>query len=184
MSTKTMRPHTLAPRRPRVLVYVAAGLACMPGSGWAQADALKNDPFARPAFLKAAPLSAAQQRDNAGMGKGALPEPVWKPELEAVIVAGLKSAVSIDGTIVRMGEEINGHRLVEVHERTAVFVKDRKRVTLSLRGLQPAPEPATPRKGDRARAALPDTGSKQDAPPKPDDRGTAERRDERKAGEK
>lgn len=179
--------------RSRLLVYMAAGLACTPGFGWAQADALKHDPFARPAFLKAMPPPAAQSRDNAGVGKGALPEPVWKPELAAVVVAGPKSMVSIDGTIVRIGEEINGYRLVEVHEQTAVFVKNRKRVILWLRGMQPAPEAAAARKDERATTARPDappkTGRpdalpKQDAPSKADDRGTAERRDERKREEK
>ena len=122
---------------PRVLVYLAAGLACMPGFGWAQADALKHDPFARPVFRKAPPPGA--QPGVAGVGTSALPEPSWKPELAAVMLAGPKSVVSIDGTLVRIGDEINGHRLVEVHERTAVFVKNRKRVTLSLRGTEPAP---------------------------------------------
>lgn len=164
--------------RSRMLAHIAAGLACTPGFGWAQADALKHDPFARPAFLKATPPAAAQARDHAGAGKGALPEPEWKPELAAVMVAGPKSVVSIDGAMVRIGEEINGHRLVEVHEQTAVFVKNRKRVTLSLRAMEPAPEAPPAKKDERATTARPD------APPKPDDRGTAERRDERKPEEK
>lgn len=170
--------------RSRMLTYIAAGLACTPGFGWAQADALKHDPFARPAFLKATPPPAAQPRDNAGVGKGALPEPAWKPELAAVMVAGPKSAVSIDGAIVRIGEEINGHRLVEVHEHTAVFVKNRKRVTLSLRDMELVPAAPPARKDERATPGRPDAPPKQDAPPKPDDRGTAERRDERKPEEK
>lgn len=183
----TLRSRILAPHRSRVLVYIAAGLACTPGFGWAQADALKHDPFARPAVLKATPPPAAQPRDNAGVGKGALPEPAWKPELAAVMVAGPKSAVSINGAIVRIGEEIDGHRLVEVHEQTAVFVKNRKRVTLSLRGMEMAPEAPPAGKGERATTARPDAPPKTerpDAPPKADDRGTAQRRDERKPEEK
>ena len=164
--------------RSRVLVYLAAGLACTPGFGWAQADALNHDPFAPPAFLTAPPLTAAPARGNAGVGKGALPEPAWKPELTAVMVAGPKSVVSIDGKIVRLGEEIDGHRLVEVHEQTAVFVKDRKRVTLSLRDMKLVPD------GPPAKKDEPATTARPDAPPKPDDRGTAERRDERKPEEK
>lgn len=184
----TLRSRMLAPHRSRVLVYIAAGLACTPGFGWAQSDALKHDPFARPAFLKATPLTAAQARDNAGVGKGALPEAAWQPELAAVMVAGPKSAVSIDGKIVRLGEEINGHRLVEVHEQTAVFVKDRKRVTLSLREMKLVPDGPPAKKDERgATVGRPDAPSKTerpDAPPKADDRGTAERRDERKPEEK
>jgi hypothetical protein len=186
MSKTTFRSLILAPHRSRVLVYLAAGLACTPGFVWAQADALQHDPFARP-VLKAPP-PPAQPRDNIGVAKAALPEPVWKPELDAVIVAGPKSAVSINGTIVGIGEQINGHRLVEVHEQTAVFVKDRKRVTLSLRELQaPAAVPARKDERDAAgrpdappKMASPETAPKQDAPPKPVDRGSPERRDERK----
>lgn len=138
-------------RGSRMLLHVAAALACAPGSGWAQA-ALRHDPFARPAFTKLAPPPG-----NPAAGKAATPEAPWKPELAAVMVAGPRSAVNVEGTIVRIGEEINGHRLVEVHEQTAVFVKDRKRVTLSLRGMQWVPEapPAPP---------------KQAAPPKPEEK--------------
>ncbi len=174
--------------RSRVLVYLAAGLACTPGFGWAQADALNHDPFARPAFLKVTPPSAAQPRGNAGVRKGALPEPAWKPELTAVMVAGPKSVVSIDGKIVRLGEEIDGHRLVEVHEQTAVFVKDRKRVTLSLRDMKLVPEGPPARKDERGatveRLDAPPKTERPDVPPKADDRGTAERREERKPEEK
>ena len=159
----TLRSRILAPHGSRVLVYIAAGLACTPGSGWAQAGALKHDPFARPAFLKATP-QAAQPGGNAGAGIGALPEPAWKPELAAVMVAGPQSAVSIDGRIVRIGEEINGHRLVEVHEQSAVFVKNRKRVTLSLRGLHLVPESPPARKDG------PTTATRPDAPPKPEEK--------------
>ena len=158
----TLRSHMLA--------HIAAGLACTPGLGWAQADALKHDPFARPALLKAMPPLAAQPGDNAGAGKGVLPERAWKPELAAVMVAGAKSAVSIDGAIVRIGEEINGHRLVEVHEQSAVFVKNRNRVTLSLRGMQLLPPGPPARKDGRATPERPDAPPKQDAPPKPEEK--------------
>jgi hypothetical protein len=148
--------------RSRMLAHIAAaGLVFAPGLGWTQAGALTHDPFARPAVLKAPPPSA-QSRDNGGAGKGTMSEPAWKPELAAVMVAGPKSAVSIDGKIVRIGEEIDGHRLVEVHEQSAVFVRNRKKVTLSLRGLQlvPGAPPAT--------TARPDAPPKQDAPLKPE----------------
>jgi hypothetical protein len=168
--------------RSRVLACVAAALACcVAGPGWAQADALQHDPFARPA-IKAPP--PAPPRDAAGAAKTPVPEPAWNPELDAVIVAGPKSAVSIDGTIVGIGEEINGHRLVEVTEQAAVFVKNRKRVTLSLRGIQQTAPAAQAGKDERATPARPDAPVKQATPQKPDDRGPADRRDERKPEEK
>jgi hypothetical protein len=161
--------------RARMLTHIAAGLACTSGFCWAQADGLTHDPFARPAFLKATPPPAAQARNN--VGRGALPEPVWQPALTAVMMAGPKSLVNVDGTILRIGEAINGHQLVEVHEETAVFVRNRKRVTLTLRGMELGAEVASPRKDNRATTGRPDAPLKQDSPPKSVDRGTAERRD-------
>ncbi len=160
---------------PRVLVYLAAVLACVPGCGWAQADALKHDPFTRPTFLKAPPPRGAPPREGAAVGTAALPEPVWGPALAAVMLAGPKSVVSIDGTIVRMGDEIDGHRLVEVQEQTAIFVKNGKKVTLSLRGTQPAPGAPPATKEVRSTPGLADT-PKQGAPSLGDNRGTADRR--------
>ncbi len=141
--------------RSRVLVYLAAALACGSGSGWAQADPLKHDPFARPALRKATPPPLALQRDGGG-GIAASLERAWKPELAAVMVAGSKSAVSIDGTMVRIGELIDGHRLVEVHEQTATFVKNRKRVTLTLRAMEATGAPAA--RKDESTPAQPASG--------------------------
>ena len=46
---------------------------------------------------------------------------VWNPTLRAVMVAGRSSAVNVGGEMVRLGEELDGYRLVEVTERRAVF---------------------------------------------------------------
>jgi hypothetical protein len=139
--------------RLRSVLRLSAGLACLPGFAQAQADILKHDPFARPApaarRASAAPMPATAV-------KPPLPEPVWKPELRAIMVAGSKSIVNVDGALVRIGEQFNGYRLVEVHEETAVFVNDTKRVTLSLGGIKPLRTP----------------------PPRQDDRGVAQQRDD------
>jgi hypothetical protein len=164
-------------RHARVLTHIAAALACLPGLAWAQVDALKHDPFARPTFLKATPPPGLQLRDSSGLTIAALPERPWKPELAAVMVAGAKSAVSIDGTMVRIGEVINGHRLVEVQEHAATFIRNGKRVTLTLRGMEPAP--AASRKEERVPQAGAATAPQQDTRARPDDPGTASR-DERK----
>jgi hypothetical protein len=68
------------------------------------------------------------------------------------MLAGPKSVVSIDGRIVRIGDEIDGHRLIEVHEQTAVFVRNRKKVTLTLRGTELVPGAAPATKDERATA--------------------------------
>ena len=146
--------------RTRMIVHFAAGLACVPAVAWAQADMLKHDPFARPAFVRApAPAGPA----GAGASREAPPEPPWEPDLAAVLVAGPTSAVNIDGTLVRIGEVVQGYQLVEVHEREAVFVRNKKRVTIALRPLLVPGAPAATNRNERAPAARPEPLRTQDA---------------------
>ena len=154
--------------RLRRVLYLSAGLACLPGLAPAQADGLKHDPFARPVLAPRPAPAAPVPGDSV---KAPVPEPVWKPELRAVMVAGPKSIVNVAGVLVRIGEQIDGYRLVEVHEETAVFVNNKKRVTLSLRGIEPLRNPP-PRQDDR------EMKERRDAPPSQDDRGVAQRRDD------
>ena len=146
---------------------VSAALLCLPGLAQAQADGLKHDPFARPALVASRPASAAPV--PASIAKAPLPEPEWKPELRAIIVAGPKSIVNVEGALVRIGEQINGYRLVEVDEESAVFVNNKKRITLSLRGLKTWRAPIN--QDDR------ELKERHEFPPRLDDRGTNERRD-------
>lgn len=154
--------------RLRRVLYLSAGLLCLPGLAPAQADGLKHDPFARPVLAPRPAPAAPVPGDSV---KAPVPEPVWKPELRAVMVAGPKSIVNVAGVLVRIGEQIDGYRLVEVHEETAVFVNNKKRVTLSLRGIEPLRNPP-PRQDDR------EMKERRDAPPSQDDRGVAQRRDD------
>ena len=154
--------------RLRRVLYLSAGLLCLPGLVPAQADGLKHDPFARPVLAPRPAPAAPVPGDSV---RAPVPEPVWKPELRAVMVAGPKSIVNVAGVLVRIGEQIDGYRLVEVHEETAVFVNNKKRVTLSLRGIEPLRNPP-PRQDDR------EMKERRDAPPSQDDRGVAQRRDD------
>jgi len=153
--------------RLRRVFHLSAVLVCLPGLAPAQADGLKHDPFVRPVLAPPAPAAPVP----ANTVKAPVPEPVWKPELRAIMVAGPKSIVNVAGALVRIGEQIDGYRLVEVHEETAVFVNNKKRVTLSLRGIEPLRKPP-PGPDDRG------TNERRDAPPSQDDRGVAQRRDD------
>ena len=117
--------------RPRTLLRAAPWLlACMPGLAHPQADTLKHDPFARPA------LAALQRLKPQAQSAAAISaqEPVWNPELKAVMLAGAKSMVDVDGQMVGIGEEIHGHKLLEVRDGEAVFIKDGKRRIVAMRG--------------------------------------------------
>ena len=163
------------------ILYLSAVLVSLPGLAQAQADGLKHDPFVRPML---APRPASAAAGPANTVNAPVPEPVWKPELRAIMMAGPKSIVNVEGTLVRIGEEIDGYRLVEVHEETAVFVNNGKRVTLSRRGIEPLRPPGQDDRELRQRRDLPPTqdvrgtNERRDAPPSQDDRGVAQRRDD------
>jgi hypothetical protein len=117
-------------------------LACLPaqfpGQAAAQADSLKHDPFARPASV-ARPARTTGATGQAVTGQAVTVQataaaPVWKPELRAIMVAGPNSIVNVEGTLVSLGEQMQGYRLAEVHEESAVFVNGSTRVRLVLRG--------------------------------------------------
>ena len=87
-------------------------------------DSLKHDPFARP--LLSAPPS------NTAVGTLAEEEMPWNPQLIAVMVAGNNSLVNLDGIILKIGEEQDGYRLVQVRDHEAVFKKGNKRIVLNM----------------------------------------------------
>ena len=85
-------------------------------------SALQNNPFRRPVFSTAASPAPAQDSlsDVSGL------------ELRAILVAGRDSLVNVAGTIVRIGQEHDGYRLVSVDEDEVVFRKDGDDVTVKL----------------------------------------------------
>jgi len=119
-------------------VRLLIGVVCLlPGFAQAQSADLKHNPFARPAPGAVASVAAPARAVT-------VPAAEWKPELRAILAAGARSIVNVEGTVIPIGEKFEGHRLVEVHESSAVFVNgSRKRITLSLRGIE-TPPPGMP----------------------------------------
>jgi hypothetical protein len=124
---------------------LAAVLAGLPKSSFPQGE-LQHDPFARPA------LTGLQHASKPGPGRNGEPTgaSTRRLKLQAVMVAGPKSIANVDGKMVRIGDEVYGYRLVEVHERGAVFEKNKTRVVVSIH---------------RDSAQAPDTGQDKDAAP-------------------
>lgn len=89
-------------------------------------DALKHDPFARPLLTAAFPVNTESADTNAEV------ETPWNPTLTAVMVAGKHSLVNIDGVIIKLGEEKDGYRLIQVKDHEAVFKKGNKRIVLDM----------------------------------------------------
>ncbi len=108
---------------------LAAVLAGFPKSSFSQGEKLQHDPFARPA------LAGLQHASRPGPARNGEPTAAStrRLKLQAVMVAGPKSIANVDGTMVRIGDQIYGYRLVEVHERGAVFEKNKTRFAVSIR---------------------------------------------------
>lgn len=104
------------------LIALMAGL--LPGA--AIAEPLLHDPFARPFQIGSTPSTDANTSGN--------------PKLIAVIVAGKKSLVNLNGTIIGIGEEKDGYRLIRVQDRKAIFKKRKKWVVLEMSSLKPGNE--------------------------------------------
>jgi hypothetical protein len=111
---------------------LAAFGAALSGSCAAQNDRLRHDPFARPALGNLSqgtrPVMKTHGKPHAGT------EARHALKVQAVIVAGANSIANVDGRLVRIGERIHGYRLVSVHERSAIFDKDGRQVTVSMGG--------------------------------------------------
>jgi hypothetical protein len=108
---------------------LVAVLAGFPKSSFSQGEKLQHDPFARPA------LTGLQHASRPGPARNGEPTgaATRRLKLQAVMVAGPKSIANVDGTMVRIGDQVYGYRLVEVHERGAVFEKNKARFVVSIR---------------------------------------------------
>ena len=84
---------------------------------------LRHDPFRRPA-----PPLAPRTTDPAAPAPAA-----WQPTLRGVLLAGAGSLANVDGQMVGIGDRIEGHRLVSVSDRQAIFEKDGRRIVLDMR---------------------------------------------------
>ena len=105
-------------------------LLALSAAALAEGPALQHDPFMRPAILGFAAVSRPEGAPAFGTaGSQARP----RLQLNAVLVAGSESIANVDGVMVRVGDSVQGYRLVAVSDRSAVLEKNNARVTLTLR---------------------------------------------------
>ncbi len=104
----------------RLVVMVSVTLTC---ASAVAAPTLRHDPFSRPVLEMLSRSNAAPRLSANGE---------WNPKLIAVMVAGKQSMVNLDGTLLKLGDVIDGRRLVDVRDHTAVFRKGKKRIVLKM----------------------------------------------------
>lgn len=113
--------HSAATGKAILLAVLAT--AALPSVGLAEeASLLQNNPFKRPVFNTA--VSSVPTPDSLSGVVGL--------DLRAILVAGRDSLVNVDGTIIRVGQEHDGYRLVSVDEDAVVFHKDGDTLTVKL----------------------------------------------------
>ena len=87
------------------------------------AEPIENNPFTRPGYTADRPLPATVEQQ---------PE-VFEPlRLKATLIASTRKLANINGEILSIGDEIQGHRLVRISEGEAVLRKAGNLLTLSV----------------------------------------------------
>jgi hypothetical protein len=93
---------------------------------WAGGEAgdvpmLRHNPFVQPQIAAARTEESPEESPQEGVF-----------ELRATLHAGAQSLANVNGVILRLGEEVEGYRLAEVEERSAVLRRGETRIVVSL----------------------------------------------------
>ncbi len=119
-----------------VMVAMSALVASSAGAQPSASRKLAHDPFDQRAALllkdRAAPQPGVAAPMAEGMPRLAPGASIMAAELRAVMVGGARPLVNLGGTMLGIGDSTDGYRLVEIHERGAVFARDGKRFELAL----------------------------------------------------
>ncbi len=92
---------------------------------------LHRNPFERPKLQQPAGRAASPEITGAAA-------PAW--ELRGTLVAGRDSLADVDGVIIRVGDDVDGYRLVSVREGIAVFFGNGGRLVLTVEDAEDAGE--------------------------------------------
>ena len=95
------------------------------GEGYPPALRVLHDPFRKPVIPQ-------EKVVESGVSKPSTQQQDVMPKLTATLRAGQRSMANVSGRIIKLGETINGYKLVKVDERSAVFVKNKQRRQLTI----------------------------------------------------
>jgi hypothetical protein len=84
---------------------------------------LKHDPFQLPAFAREANSSAMMSVSASGD----------ELELRGILLSKNNPMVNINGEILKIGDVIDGYKLLDINAQQAVFEKQKNRITLQLK---------------------------------------------------
>ncbi len=89
-----------------------------------EAGALSRDPFARPDILSQPATSKVDKKSTVTEAR--------KLRLKATMIAGKWSIANLEGHLLSPGDEIQGYKLLEVHEDKAILLKNGIKVTIAM----------------------------------------------------
>ena len=104
-----------------LLACILAGLSTL-SRAEEMRSVLQTNPFERPAV----------EEKQAAVAMNSRQAPAMSLKLRATMVAGANSLANIGGTIIGIGEEIDGHRLLSVREREVILSRNGSTKTLSV----------------------------------------------------
>ena len=87
---------------------------------------LTNNPFSRPP-------SDVIIDDRISVRSDEIESPTL--ELQATMIGSVNKLANVGGRILRTGDEVQGYRIVEIHEQYAVFERDGRRTTVYVKPL-------------------------------------------------
>lgn len=97
---------------------------CVLGGEYYQTTRVLHDPFQKPAI----PQKSIKEPEAVK----APPQPSWVPQLKATLRAGRNSMANVNGKIIKLGETIYGYKLIAVDEKSAILVKKKQRLQLTI----------------------------------------------------
>jgi hypothetical protein len=106
-----------------VLLIVMRPFGVLAGEYY-QAIRVLNDPFQKPNIPQK--IIAGPEAEKAPS------QQTWAPQLKATLRAGRNSMANVNGKIIKLGETINGYKLIGVGERSAILVKNKHRLQLTI----------------------------------------------------
>lgn len=109
--------------KPRLLLLAGLLTCSVCHASEAETVTLKINPFMRPA-LEAVTLDS----DNTAAGT----KPSDAMQLRGTMLAGSNSVANIDGSIIGIGQQLNGYTLVSVEQRHVMLEQSGTQVKLSI----------------------------------------------------
>lgn len=94
------------------------------GEEYSQVPRVLRDPFQKP--------NIPEKNIEGPEAVKAQTQQPWTPQLKATLRAGRNSMANLNGKIIKLGETINGYQLLGVGERSAILVKNNKRLQLTI----------------------------------------------------